>query len=105
MKILAKPPPHKDPANPDSNAANSLSNRKTKKDFGIVNIYQFILEGKIQFDEKVYDDFQIEEPDPGKVEFKTQVELLRKRLLEDLPDFEDEIDKQNPFEENSGEKL
>ena len=51
-----------------------------------------ILEGKQTFDEKVYDDFQIEEPDPDRVEFKEQVDLLRKRLLEELPDFEDEID-------------
>lgn len=42
-----------------------------------------ILKGKMPFDEKVYDDFQIEEPDPNRVEFKGQVDTLRKRLLED----------------------
>ena len=90
MKILAKPPPHQNQTTQDLNLENTVSSRKVNK---AQNIYQLILEGKIIFDEKDYDDFQLEEPDPGRVEFKQQVELLRKRLLEDLPDFEDEIDR------------
>jgi len=86
-------------------SSNAFPKPKTKKEFGLNSVYQMILEGKMSFDEKVYDEFQIEEPDPNRVEFKEQVELLRKRLLEDLPDFEDEIEAQNPFEEKTGEKL
>ena len=46
------------------------------------DFFPYHLEGKIDFDEGAYDDFKIEEPDPDKSEFKNQVNLLRKCLLE-----------------------